>query len=107
MTNEQLTHLKQLCEKATPGPWIDNEPDQSEPLIVNGVGIPVIKYLPGDGECEAFWMVKDCDIQFIAASRTALPALIEEVERLREENEQLKRDKDCMRYDMNERGERS
>jgi hypothetical protein len=61
MTNEQLTELEELCEKATPGPW----------RISRNARIFEFK-LKADG-------------RFIAAARTALPELIAEVRRLRNE----------------------
>jgi hypothetical protein len=63
MTDEQLTKLEELCEKATPGPWRISRDARLFPLN-----------LKADG-------------RFIAAARTALPELIAEVRRLRTELE--------------------
>ena len=57
ITAADLGNLRALCEKATPGPWLVSE-------------------VPGR-EC------LDEDSAFIAAARTALPALLAEVEEAR------------------------
>lgn len=75
-----LDHLSSLCEKATPGPWsaepvcegrlwaIHETLEDDPPLATVG------PHGNNDGEDNA---------NFIATARTALPLLVEEVERLR------------------------
>jgi len=62
LTDEEIQQLRELCEKATPGPW--------EIEFDDGVGM-------------------DPDSTFIVAARTALPRLLDKVERLKEENSRL------------------
>ena len=69
MTDDELAAAKALCDAATPGPWEDvagmlRSPDASVVLRFDGY------------ESEE-------DAAFIAASRTLVPQLIAEVERLR------------------------
>ena len=79
-TDLDLGALKELCEKVTPGPW---EAERREPFM--------------DGRSHYAFRRRDVpgvfatmstlgpDADFIAASRSAVPALIAEVERLRAE----------------------
>lgn len=69
-----LKELKRLADAATDGPWdayISTHPKGYADL-----------YLKSDGNKEIF--ATSADMDFIAASRTAIPELIAEVERLRE-----------------------
>lgn len=91
MTEERLKELKDLCDKATPGPWIydwgnwqveSGNPDHSRAGVANAV-------LDEENHYESFGLkgkqndpVDNC--LFIAESRTAIPELIAEVERLKE-----------------------
>lgn len=75
ITPEYLAELKELCEKATLGPW--------------SYGLEMIALQPSDGDFKVIakrpahptndknW---NNDSEFIAAAREALPRLIEEVE---------------------------
>jgi len=76
ITLEQLDHLARLDHEATPGPWKWNEvdqmcgpddPDFHDPIIETDSGV----YGP-----------RAADRALIAAARTAVPALVEEVRRL-------------------------
>jgi len=77
--------VKALAEAATPGPWYVVEhrfedytgvcTKNRDRITGNGRGYP---YDPGCSRADA---------EFIAAAREAVPALIDEVERLQEENE--------------------
>lgn len=64
--------LRELAEAATPGPWYYGHLSEVDPSveIVGSNGVSV-------GEIELPW-----DQQFIAASRTALPQLLDRVEEL-------------------------
>jgi hypothetical protein len=71
ITQDELIRLKALCARATPGPWevrgstyVGNGEKMIAEIIFGRIGDP----------------------EFIAAAREALPALIEEVERLTAEN---------------------
>ena len=71
-----LDALTRLCEQATPGPWTYDCPTAQ------------LRWQDGDAIREVslqqrYLVTVERDLCFIAAARTALPALIEEVERLR------------------------
>lgn len=77
MTRAQLEELKKLCAGATPGPW----GSESYGGAIGDVS-EIYAIATGDnGDCENA-MTKET-ANFIAASRTAVPELIAEVERLR------------------------
>jgi hypothetical protein len=67
MTDEQLAEWQRLADAATPGPW-----------RYRGIYVGTDAGLVASAELPLH-------AAFIAASRTAVPALIEEVERLRDE----------------------
>jgi uncharacterized protein (DUF885 family) len=74
--------LRALADAATPGPWeVERDPygDDDYPVSANG------RYLcvsPDDGVRGGH---SEADAAFIAAARDAVPALLDEVERLRKE----------------------
>ena len=83
LTPEELERLEELCQKATPGPWIIGTPDNQND-VDHHLGI----HVEDDG-----WVIadmcstvnnndgvnQDANAAFIAAARTALPALLHEV----------------------------
>jgi hypothetical protein len=139
MTPEELSRLRELCEKASDGPWfwnsynrvvaqpfIDKDEEASEAApedcnwpnryqckacvtkqgtAPNGSSLftyrecaaPINLY---EADCSVCWVPAHhgdtaigrhaADAEFIEAARTALPQLLDEVERLREEVEGLK-----------------
>ncbi len=78
-----LKKLKELCEKATPGPWeiryrdIDDNHEQAKVWAEN------FGWLITRGDLPRSY--HDPSMEFIAAARTALPQLIERVEELEAE----------------------
>jgi hypothetical protein len=74
MTSEEIARLRTLAEKAWPGPWITrDEQDSFWGFMIDG---------PADaGTCATACTAADA--AFISAARTALPALLDEVARLR------------------------
>lgn len=78
MTPEELSQLRELCEKATAGPW---ETSPIKRPYWTSICLPNHPVIPGLVIADA--RPKEAD--FIAASRTALPQLLDEVERAREE----------------------
>ena len=82
-----IKKLRELCEKATPGPWLE-EPRQNEATDFAYVWAVHRCVLEDDG-C----LVEE-DADFIAAARTALPEALDEIERLQNENNQLHKDLD-------------
>ena len=104
MTTEQRARSRAICEKATAGPWTAGRSDM---LSYHGDGSGPFKnvYAPDPngtihlGErldaivCEAFDAVRvDCrdNAEFIAHARTALPAALDEIDRLEAEVERLR-----------------
>lgn len=83
MTEEELDHLRALCDAATPGPWEDGTamccPDMGWVDGPKGKGT----ICPVYEAAKRTHTLDSNDAAFIAAARTALPALIEEVKRLR------------------------
>lgn len=74
MTQEQLNEIKARVQMARPGPWVFREGTSVKGSIVgNGWHVDLI------GDNYEAW----ASVDFIAHSRTDIPALIAEVERLR------------------------
>lgn len=109
MTRPDLERLRALCEAATPGPWCSaSVPDLSsrEDIIrmlaeqwvcgPDSVENECLHVLAGRGEDERSACVtgngpdRRANARFIAAARNALPALLDEVEWLRAENDRLR-----------------
>ena len=84
MTQAELDALKALADAATPGPW---EVEQHSGILCNGT--PSTCAVLSSSECDmaSFGDSEQAlaDAAFVAAARAAVPALIAEVERLREE----------------------
>lgn len=72
MTKDDLARLRVLCEEATPGEWVFDPPEcfQGSAQIVCESGDVAESLYPPDA-------------QFIAAAHSALPALLDELDRLR------------------------
>lgn len=91
MTPEQLAAWKRLAEAATPGEWTQRLANDG--TGDRGIKAPskrnVIAECFADMDYDGERALSGCkaNAAFIAASRTALPALIAEVERLRAEAE--------------------
>jgi hypothetical protein len=85
MTTEEIERLRRLCEKATPGPWEWYGRSGDAYLVAPKAGG---KWIMDDGsaggEYNPYLKPNDPDAQFIAASREAVPTLLDEVERLRD-----------------------
>lgn len=83
MTEDDLKAARKLCEQATPGPWEVGEDEREcaatlrvRPCHINSEpGAPVDVIIPFGRALS--------DARFIAASRTWVPQLLAEVERLR------------------------
>lgn len=90
MTPDELKRLRELCEKATAGPW---KSDYCGDVWTISGEVPHVN----DGGMELFQGIgtttrgpDNGNAAFIAAARTAVPALLDEVERLEEENAMLR-----------------
>jgi hypothetical protein len=70
MTDAELKRLRELCGMATPGPWFNKLEQRSENW----------RYIDNGHEMVAQWM-RPWEAEFIAAARTALPELLDELER--------------------------
>ena len=76
MTQQELDALKALADAATPGPW-EEVAESGEWWITSASDETASLYvIPDTG------LMNQADVDFIAASRTAVPALLAEVERL-------------------------
>lgn len=83
MTDEEIAKLRELCEKATPGPW---RQDVSCPDDVVIWGPNTDQWIANVGEpISPVGFIASAhahDAEFIAASRTAIPKLLDMVEHL-------------------------
>lgn len=87
ITEEQLREWRELAEKATPGRWqwwTSNSWRRLKSELGTGTTRNVLEPYTVWHDKHPDCLVHDDDMDFIAASRTAVPALCEEVERLRE-----------------------
>jgi hypothetical protein len=84
MTDEELRAAKALCDAATRGPWQWCEEYGSVALRSLTVGpYQSVAIAEPCGTQNSSVLLDDADAQFIAASRSLVPRLIAEVERLR------------------------
>lgn len=81
MTDAELAAIRERAAKATPGPWKLHDSMRTRGLI-DGTGQELLGGYDGSFPCNE-------DLAFMAASRMDIPALLEEVERLRKENTEL------------------
>lgn len=75
MTGQQIDRdrLRELAENATPGPW---ETFKTKPGRDNGIGSVSPTVPPDEAVMEDVWS-DPADAAFIAAARTAVPALLD------------------------------
>jgi hypothetical protein len=95
-----LSALRALCEQATPGPWrtyrCSSVDYDNETASACGIDGPPNKHGHDARICydasydECHHVMSRADADLIAAARTALPALIDEVSRLRGEVERMR-----------------
>jgi hypothetical protein len=89
MTEQELSALEGLCKMATPRPWYVTVTGEGKPCVSHAYekdyhGLPVV--------VEGMIISQDgANLEFIAVARTAVPALIAEVRRLRGEMEKARR----------------
>ncbi len=90
MTEERIAEIRARAEAATPGPWWTHKSFEVIYGQKSGFDSLIVCAL----ESEDFMYSKERDMQanaaFIAHAREDIPALLDEVERLRTENEALK-----------------
>lgn len=95
LTPTTLREIEQRCEKATPGPWVEDDGHiHSEPLcelaqeyVLVKVEGRTVAYERPETEvalCSQDLLNFDADAEFISSARTDVPLLIGEVRRLRE-----------------------
>lgn len=89
MTPSERQALRELCAKATPGPWsvyrCSFAGEYGDGSNVPACGISTPERGRGDVFCDAAYdechhIIETPDADFIAASRTALPTLLDRVE---------------------------
>lgn len=73
MSNYTLEQIRELCERATPGPW--HPASVAAWNVLDDAGCRV-------AFCELTFQISAGDAAFIAASREIIPQLLAEVERL-------------------------
>lgn len=89
MTDDDIKNLRALCEKAAPGPWGQAGtaekpyPSVSSADRMRGYQVHSMDHLIDRPERQFMWEQWNHDAAFIAAARSAVPALLDEVERLR------------------------
>lgn len=79
MSPERIAELRALCNaKVTPGPWEAHGDSVIASHPTNLDQAPVV-------HTDGFWFPREAgaNARFIAAARTALPELLDEIERLR------------------------
>lgn len=94
MTNDELERLERLYSQATPGPWytVDqmwrgrNDPTwviagHYDPHFGAGICQP-LEILEWENDEEPTYTQQDCDMEFIAEARSAVPKLIAKVRKL-------------------------
>ena len=81
MTAVEAVHLRKLCEAATPGPW-ETYDERNRTWWVDSSNTPESRTTGAVAETGEHELGPE-DAAFIAASRTALPACLDEIERLR------------------------
>lgn len=95
MTEERIAAIKARAEAATPGPWKAGKDDFTKNIIEAAKDRGTIIVQRRD-DSNMFWSsyipIKQifADAAFIAHAREDIPALLDEVERLRDENERQK-----------------
>ena len=82
MTEGELKKWEEMAERATPGPWYAIE-ECGEACIINDYCDITELRLEPDTDTGWFIYIDPDDAALMAESRTAIPALIEEVQRLR------------------------
>lgn len=88
MTEEQIAEAREICDKATEGPW-------------KSIGF----HITASNKLDFEWVSKFDydnffeDLKFIAASRALLPQALDEIERLRGENQRLREALKGLEYD--------
>lgn len=106
ITDEELQRLKELAERATSGPWHPNCSDDSE-----HTDVVYAKYLGGEPD----WVCmvgrseldqQNADTEFIAASRSAIPALIARIEEQQKEIDFWRTESDRLHSALIDTGER-
>ena len=81
MTDVDIAELRRLCDEATPGPWTADI--DTDPAAVHQVyGADLHKVIQAAS--------RKPDATFIARARAAVPALLDELERLRGENQLMR-----------------
>lgn len=86
MTTAELAELRALCEAATPGKWehrtaLDDGTPWNDVIAIHPDDWVIV--VPDTGRApEESHAVEEADAAFIAASRTAVPRLLDRVEEL-------------------------
>ena len=94
MTPDDIAKQRSIISKMTPGPWAPNSEDDNPDSIdgaLTTTSEPVVFAAPC-GDSNSYLCMSKEDAAGIAAARTAWPAALDAVERLRAEAEVLKKE---------------
>ena len=80
MKPERIAELRELCDKATPGEW---EKKYDTNLVYAGRLVANAGGYSDSARTRETRLQNDANAAFIAAARTAVPELLDELERLR------------------------
>ena len=98
VTQEHLEQWRALADAATPGPWRgDTDRGELKYAVLGGDRELVIKVDHKNAESGFVGDNGENDGAFVLAARTAVPALLAEVERLRAENAELHSENEMLR----------
>ncbi len=90
MSNDLITEARELCEKATPGPWgydgMHNEVHCHEDYFLI---VSELRESPHEELLDEFGHTYNPNFALIARSRTIIPELCDALEKAQEQNKQL------------------
>ena len=92
MSEERLAEIRVRAEAATPGAWRDDRRADGVPAVHNGK-VRICDTYRADGQSVL-------NAEFIAHAREDVPALLDEVERLTDENTRLRVELEAAKRDM-------
>ena len=93
MTPEEIAEARELCAKATPGPWNDRWVAQVSGGVCCFIDTAHSRKLSTEADDLAIELecATKADASFIAAARELLPKALDEIERLRSERDDADR----------------
>lgn len=77
MNRDEIAAIRERADKATPGPWVAADDDETT-LAIDAPNVGLFAWLDAEKHYE--------DAEFIAHARSDVPALLDEIDRLTAEN---------------------